>query len=446
MMEPFSQWFYQDITQKVEIRHCESVVFTGDEDSMLVGVHLLKNNAPLDVTGEACTCYAVRADMATVGPITGTVDGNDVSALLDRSALAVRGPLAVSLKVGKITVLKAIFTADFTTTDSIVDPGHVIPSIEELLEKLDEMIAGTEAANEAAQAANTAAGTANTAADGANTAAASANSAAQAANTAAGGANTAAAAATSAASAANTAAANAPTQITSQATAYQNSASGTVIPGGQWLDTQPETPQGQFLWIRKTLTWNNGQESVLYSVSRMGVDGAGSVSSVNGISPDAGGNVTLPVDTTPASGSSALITSGAVFSALSARGAVLLWENPAPTSDFAAQTITLSQSAANFDYLMFVVISNKNQSAGYYVWTAGNNAGQTQLSCFALNQQANPNNGYHLMLQQRVATVNETSVAITKSIYFRTDANSAWVGDARRQDLCIPLKIYGMKF
>lgn len=126
-------------------------------------------------------------------------------------------------------------------------------------------------------------------------------------------------------------------------------------------------------------------------------------------------------------------------------GAVLLWENPAPTSDFAAQTVTLSQSAENFDYLMFVVISNKNQSDRYYVWTAGNNAGQTQLSCFALNQQANPNNGYHLMLQQRTATVNGTSVAITKNIYFRTDANSAWVGDANRQDLCIPLKIYGMK-
>ena len=281
----------------------------------------------------------------------------------------------------------------------------MIPSIAELLAKIEEMEQGTTAANAAASAANTAAGkantaatnadskasAANTAASSANTAATNANSKATAADTAATAANTAAAAANTAAdnanakaTLANTAATNANTKadaanaaaqnattattnadaataransaaealedmtvagstllpsqpataeistveghyhidlgipqgvkgdtgsnaaITAQATAYQNSTSGTVIPDGTWLDTQPSTPQGQFLWVRRAITWNNGSETVLYSVSRMGIDGSGSVVSVNGVAPDAHGDVALtgagipvsPTDTT----------------------------------------------------------------------------------------------------------------------------------------------------
>lgn len=113
--------------------------------------------------------------------------------------------------------------------------------------------------------------------------------------------------------------AEAPTQITSQATAYQNSTSGTTVPTGTWQTTQPETPQGQYLWIRKILTWNNGQTTTLYSASRMGIDGSGSVVSVNNVSPDANGNVTLPVDATPTSGSTNPVTSGGVYTALAAK-------------------------------------------------------------------------------------------------------------------------------
>jgi hypothetical protein len=41
------------------------------------------------------------------------------------------------------------------------------------------------------------------------------------------------------------------------------------------------------------LTWNNDQTTTLYSVSRQGVDGGGSVVSVQNVSPDANGNVDL---------------------------------------------------------------------------------------------------------------------------------------------------------
>lgn len=137
-------------------------------------------------------------------------------------------------------------------------------------------------------------------------------------------------------------------------------------------------------------------------------------------------------------------------------GSVLLWENPAPTSDFAAQTVTLSQSAENFDYLLVLVASNKNMSSGYYIYTQIHTSGMSLLSCFLLNQDVSNNvqeTGYQQMFSQRQATVNGTRIAFTGNVYWRpsyrnwgsTEPRYKYVGVTDRQDICIPLKIYGMK-
>lgn len=56
--------------------------------------------------------------------------------------------------------------------------------------------------------------------------------------------------------------------------AYQASASGTTIPTGTWTTTIPTVTQGQYLWSRTTIEWNDGSTSELYSVGYMGVDGS----------------------------------------------------------------------------------------------------------------------------------------------------------------------------
>lgn len=78
--------------------------------------------------------------------------------------------------------------------------------------------------------------------------------------------------------------------------AYQVGDTGNIIPSGTWQATIPNVPQGKFLWIRKTTTWNSGDPDVDYSISRMGLDGSGSVSSVADISPDENGNVQLTAE------------------------------------------------------------------------------------------------------------------------------------------------------
>lgn len=78
---------------------------------------------------------------------------------------------------------------------------------------------------------------------------------------------------------------------------YQVGVSGTTVPTSTWQSSVPAVPQGAYLWTRVVINYSDGTGVTSYSVARMGVDGAGSVSSVNNVSPDGSGNVALtPAD------------------------------------------------------------------------------------------------------------------------------------------------------
>ena len=84
-----------------------------------------------------------------------------------------------------------------------------------------------------------------------------------------------------------------PSTLVAKSVTYQVSDSGTITPSGSWSSSIPVVSQGKYLWTKTEVRFNSGDPIVSYSVSRMGIDGSGSVSSVAGVSPDETGNVTL---------------------------------------------------------------------------------------------------------------------------------------------------------
>lgn len=94
--------------------------------------------------------------------------------------------------------------------------------------------------------------------------------------------------------------------ITTQAVEYMESSSGTVVPEGSWTTTVPTVAAGNFLWCRTKLTFNNGTVVTAYSVSRNGIDGQGAVNSVNNLSPDGNGNISLTASDIPTSDATAV--------------------------------------------------------------------------------------------------------------------------------------------
>lgn len=104
----------------------------------------------------------------------------------------------------------------------------------------------------------------------------------------------------------DTGATGAAATIASQEVGYMSSASGTVVPEGSWSSTIPSVQAGYFLWTRTRVTYNSGDIVTSYSVSRNGIDGQGAVSSVNELSPDPNGNISLTASDVPTSDSTSV--------------------------------------------------------------------------------------------------------------------------------------------
>ena len=277
-----------ELTKPPQTHSLAGTFFTEDNIGQRLGFHILKYGTPETITGTV-SGLCVRADGVTV-PITGAASNNDVYVDLPEESLAINGPCALSIRVannGKKTVLgRFTYSVAITSTDSIINPGNVIPSIEELIQILVDIDATAELIEGMTVSASAVSGetptVTKTTVDGHY----------------------------------NLAFGLVPARITNTVTHYQNSTSGTTIPSGTWLNAQPSTPQGQFLWTRITYTWNNSEPTYQYSVSRQGIDGEGAVNTVNGLSPDANGNIDLPTDSAPTSGSTNYVTSGGVKAAI----------------------------------------------------------------------------------------------------------------------------------
>ena len=121
--------------------------------------------------------------------------------------------------------------------------------------------------------------------------------------------------------------------VSDGSTQYAQTQDATTVPVSGWQSTVPTLTPGYYLWTRGKIIFNSGTESesyaYMYSVARQGIDGNGSVNTVNGKSPNAAGEVTLtPSDigaasltdgkVTPSEASSALVTKTESFTITSA--------------------------------------------------------------------------------------------------------------------------------
>ena len=161
------------------------LMLTGDNLAHTWRVRVFDGGEAVALTGATVTGYFVRTDGNTVA-VQGSVEGSTAIVTLAQACYAFEGDLkgVMRLTLGGKTVTLSVLTLMVrkVLTDAIIDPGNVIPSLEDLLAQIEAMETATTAANTAAGAANTAAAAADSAASAANTAATAATNAANAAN------------------------------------------------------------------------------------------------------------------------------------------------------------------------------------------------------------------------------------------------------------------------
>lgn len=151
-MAQFETWVDTDLAKPVKVVHLGGNLFSQDCMSNLIGVNVFNNGQAASLSGTV-TGYVVRADGQTVlvsGSSYVGLTGNKATIKLPQSAYYVPGVVSIVIKLttgSVITTLAAVTGVIYrTSTDAIVDPGHVIPSLEELLDHISEMEAATAAA------------------------------------------------------------------------------------------------------------------------------------------------------------------------------------------------------------------------------------------------------------------------------------------------------------
>lgn len=116
----------------------------GDSKSNRFGVRLLRNGEPENIGG-TCSGYFIRADGETVVIADGIVNGNEAYVELPEACYAIEGQFTLAIKLigggatGTMRIVDGVVSR--TTTDEIVDPGTLIPSIDDLIDAIDEATA-----------------------------------------------------------------------------------------------------------------------------------------------------------------------------------------------------------------------------------------------------------------------------------------------------------------
>ncbi len=184
--------FTVDIDKDTKQMTLEAPLVAGDNQAHRVTVTCLRGQSAADLSNASATCYVVLSNRQTV-IVAAVVSANKITATLNSACYAVPGRvyILVRLSTGSQISTPLYLTGSVIsgTTDTYIDPGDIVPSLEELLALIGEMQTQITAAKAATTAANTATANANAATAAANTAAQGANTAAGAANTAAANAN-----------------------------------------------------------------------------------------------------------------------------------------------------------------------------------------------------------------------------------------------------------------
>ena len=173
-MAIFETWLNSDLKKPLRVAQLSGNLFSEDANGNLIGVEVFDNGSPASFSNiSSVHGYIIRADGYTVAT-NGTLSGNKASIVLPASAYAVIGQVSIVIKVDDMTVGACVCYVYKTTTDVIVDPGSVVPSISELLDKIGACEAATLAASSAASVAISAASSVNSVIQAANSAIASA--------------------------------------------------------------------------------------------------------------------------------------------------------------------------------------------------------------------------------------------------------------------------------
>lgn len=159
-MQPITLEYSADILAGIGMTAMPSLFAMGDKLAHVLRVRVKAGGEPVDLTGWTVTASMVRQDQATV-MMAGRVVGDAAEVTLEAPCYSQSGGFTLSVAIGREQQLITIFCSrgdvTRTRTDSLVDPGHTIPSVDEIIAQYGLMKTAVQNTDAAAKRADDAA-------------------------------------------------------------------------------------------------------------------------------------------------------------------------------------------------------------------------------------------------------------------------------------------------
>ena len=159
-MQPITLEYSADILAGIGMTAMPSLFAMGDKLAHVLRVRVKAGGEPVDLTGWTVTASVVRQDQATV-MMEGRTVGDAAEVTLEAPCYSQSGGFTLSVAIGREQQLITIFCGrgdvTRTRTDSLVDPGHTIPSVDEIIAQYGLMKTAVQNTDAAAKRADDAA-------------------------------------------------------------------------------------------------------------------------------------------------------------------------------------------------------------------------------------------------------------------------------------------------
>lgn len=133
-----------ELQEPVKVQYLNGNLFSQDNQGNVINVAVFDNGEPAEITGTV-SGSVIRSDGGTVALSGGTIEGNVASITLPSAAYYVPGVVSIVIKLttdGVITTLAAVVANVYrTSTDTAIDPGTIIPSIQTLISAIETAVA-----------------------------------------------------------------------------------------------------------------------------------------------------------------------------------------------------------------------------------------------------------------------------------------------------------------
>ena len=133
-----------DLQNAVKVRYLDGNLFSQDNQANRFDIAVFDGGEAAAITGSV-SADVIRADGGTVAVTGGTISGNVASITFPAAVYAIPGVVSIVVKItasSVVTTIAAVVANVYrSSTDTAVDPGTIIPSIQTLISAIETAVA-----------------------------------------------------------------------------------------------------------------------------------------------------------------------------------------------------------------------------------------------------------------------------------------------------------------